>query len=289
MNLSSSDFLVFLSHQARFLKSMLHFINPLFLTMIKMMNRLFFGFIITLIFTGCTIQAQKVSIAAASDLKFALDSVISVYQEQHPSEKIHVTYGSSGKFFEQIQYDAPFDLYFSADVSYPKKLKEKEFAISEVKIYGIGRIVVWSKKIDPNLEKMNALLDPKLNKIAIANPEHAPYGEKAKESMLYYKIYDKVKNKLVYGENISQTAQFVQLGAADIGIVALSLALSPNMKKDGCNYYVIPEESHKPLEQGYVILKHAENNPNALKFYEFIASPKAIKILRHFGFTQKAS
>ncbi|MBE0422346.1 MAG: molybdate ABC transporter substrate-binding protein [Lutibacter sp.] len=254
-----------------------------------MINRLLFGFIITFILNGCTIQAQKVSVAAASDLKFALDSVISVYQKQHPSEKIQVTYGSSGKFFEQIQYDAPFDVYFSADVSYPKKLKELGLAISEVKTYGIGRIVIWSKKINPNIEKMKALLNPKLNKIAIANPDHAPYGEKAKESMQYYKIYDQVKGKFVYGENISQTAQFVQLGAADIGIVALSLALSPTMKKAVGKYYVIPEESHQPLEQGYVILKHAKNNPHALKFYNFVASPTAIAILTHFGFTQKAS
>lgn len=254
-----------------------------------MLNRLFFGLIITFIFTGCTIQAQKVSVAAASDLKFAMDSIISVYQKQHPSEKIQVTYGSSGKFFEQIQYDAPFDLYFSADVSYPKKLKAQGLTVSEVKIYGIGRIVVWSKKIDPTIEKMNALLNPKLNKIAIANPDHAPYGEKAKESMQYYKIYDQLKNKFVYGENISQTAQFVQLGAADIGIVALSLALSPTMKKASGNYYVIPEKSHQPLEQGYVILKHAKNNTNAFKFYNFIASPAAIAILTHFGFTQKTT
>ena len=254
-----------------------------------MINKLFLGLIITFIFAGCNIQAQKVSLAAASDLKFALDSIISVYQNQYPSEKIQVTYGSSGKFFEQIQYDAPFDIYFSADVDYPKKLKEKGLTISDVKIYGIGRIVIWSKKIDPTIEKMNSLLNPNLNKIAIANPDHAPYGEKAKESMLHFKIYDKVKSKFVYGENISQTAQFVQLGAADIGIVALSLALSPTMQKAGGKYYVIPEESHKPLEQGYVILKHAKNNQNALKFYDFMATPKAIAILTHFGFTQKTT
>jgi molybdate transport system substrate-binding protein len=254
-----------------------------------MLNRLFFGLIITFIFTGCTIQSQKVSVAAASDLKFALDSIISVYQNQHPSEKIQVTYGSSGKFFEQIQYNAPFDLYFSADVSYPQKLKEQGFTISEVKTYGIGRIVIWSKKINPNIEKMNSLLNPKLNKIAIASPDHAPYGEKAKESMQYYKIYDQLKSKFVYGENISQTAQFVELGAADIGILALSLALSPPMEKAGGNYYVIPEKSHQPLEQGYVVLKHAKNNPNAVKFYNFVATPAAIAILTHFGFTQKES
>jgi molybdate transport system substrate-binding protein len=254
-----------------------------------MINRLILGLIITFIFAGCTIQTQKISVAAASDLKFALDSIISVYQKQHPSEKIQVTYGSSGKFYEQIQYNAPFDLYFSADVDYPKKLKEQGLTISDVKTYGIGRIVIWSKKTDPNKEKMNSLLNPNLNKIAIANPDHAPYGEKAKQSMQYYKIYDQVKSKFVYGENISQTAQFVQLGAADIGIVALSLALSPTMQKAGGKYYVIPKESHKPLEQGYVILKQAKNNQNALKFYNFIASPTAIAILTHFGFTQKAT
>lgn len=238
-------------------------------------------------FVNFNVQAQKISVAAASDLKFALDSIISAYHKQHPKNTVEVTYGSSGKFFEQIQYDAPFDLYFSADVSYPQKLKAHGLTISEVKTYGIGRIVIWSKKIDPNKDKMNCLLNPNLNKIAIANPKHAPYGERAKESMMYYKIYDKVKSKFVFGENISQTAQFVQLGAADIGIVALSLALSPNMKKEGGKYFVIPEISHKPLEQGYVILKHAKNNPNATIFYDFIASPTAIAILTHFGFTQK--
>lgn len=254
-----------------------------------MLNRLFLGFIALFIYASCNVPSQKVSVAAASDLKFALDSIISVYQKQYPTEKIETTYGSSGKFFEQIQYDAPFDLYFSADVNYPKKLKEKGFAISEVKTYGIGRIVIWSKKIDPNIEKMNSLRNPNLNKIAIANPEHAPYGERARESIIYYKLYDEVKSKFVFGENISQTAQFVQLGAADIGIVALSLALSPNMQKDGGKYYVIPEKSHKPLKQGYVILKHAKNNANAQKFYDFMVSPKVIAILKHFGFTQKTS
>jgi molybdate transport system substrate-binding protein len=254
-----------------------------------MIKKLFLGLILTFMFQGCHVQTQKVSIAAASDLKFALDSVVSIFQKQYPDNKIEVTYGSSGKFLEQIQYDAPFDLYFSADVSYPQKLKAHGLTISDVKIYGIGRIVIWSKKIDPNIEKMNSLLNPNLNKIAIANPEHAPYGEKAKESMIYYKVYDKVKSKFVYGENISQTAQFVQLGAADIGIVALSLALSPNMMKEGGKYYVIPEESHKPLDQGYVILKHAKNNSDALKFYDFMATPKAVAVLTHFGFTQKAT
>ncbi len=96
-----------------------------------------------------------------------------------------------------------------------------------------------------------------------------------------------MKSKLVFGENISQAAQFVQFGAADIGIIALSLALAPNMQKEGGKYYIIPDESHQPLEQGYVILKHGKDSAMAKKFYDFIASPTAISILTHFGFTQK--
>lgn len=238
--------------------------------------------------SGVTLHAQaNVRVAAASDTKFALDSITSVYHRLHPTKKIQITYGSSGKFFEQILHGAPFDVYFSADKRYAEKLVEKGLTGSEVRIYGVGRIVIWSKKIDPNPEKMNSLLRKTVKKIAIANPEHAPYGERAKESMEYYKVFDKVKSKLVYGENIAQTAQFVQLGAADIGIVALSLALSPNMQKTGGRYYLLPEASHQPLEQGYVILKQGQDKPATVHFYDFIASEKAIAILAHFGFTQQ--
>lgn len=249
---------------------------------------LFLTTLILLLTTFNSVRAQqKIMVVAASDLKFALDSIIKVYQERNPNKKVQVTYGSSGKFFEQIQNGAPYDIFFSADKSYPQKLKEKGLTSSNVKIYGIGRIVIWSKKTDPNTTKINSLLLPQLNKIAIANPDHAPYGKKAVESMNYYKVYDKVKNKLVFGENIAQTTQFVQLGAADIGIIALSLALSPNMKKEKGKYYIIPDKSHEPLEQGYVILKNSANNSDAVKFYNFIATPTAVAILKHFGFTQK--
>lgn len=252
------------------------------------MKTLTFVFTLLLAVTVNNIQAQqKIIIAAASDLKFALDSIIDVYQKQNPGNKIYVTYGSSGKFFEQIQYNAPFDIYFSADINYPKKLKERGLTLSDVKTYGIGRIVVWSKKIDPNKKGMNSFLDPEIKKIAVANPTHAPYGARAKESLEYFEIYDKMKNKLVYGENISQTTQFVTTGAADIGIVALSLALSPNVQKEGGKYFIIPENTHVQLEQGYVILKHAQGKEMATNFYDFISSPTAVKILTHFGFKQK--
>jgi len=226
-------------------------------------------------------------IAAASDLKFALDSAVAVFKKYHPDARIDVTYGSSGKLYEQIYHTAPFDLFFSADIEYPLNLKKAGMAISEVETYGIGHVVIWSKKLDPNAAGMNTLTDNRIAKIAIANPRHAPYGRRAEEALKHYNLYDQVKDKLVFGENISQTAQFVTTGAADAGIIALSLALSPTMKKQNGYYYLIPATSHKPLEQGFVILKHAEKNTLALTFKNFMAGNAATKILSYFGFTKK--
>jgi molybdate transport system substrate-binding protein len=232
-------------------------------------------------------QTPKITIAAAADLKFAMDSLLTAYKMQNPGSAIEVVYGSSGKFFEQISNDAPFDLFFSADMDYPAKLKDKGLTLGGIKIYGIGQIVIWSKKTDPEKNKMQSLLDANVSKIAIANPAHAPYGKRAEESLKYYQLYDRIQNKLVFGENISQTAQFITSGAADIGIVALSLALSPAMKNEGGKYFIIPEQSHAPLEQSYTLLKHAGGNAGAGRFYSFISSPAAISILQYFGFSQK--
>jgi molybdate transport system substrate-binding protein len=247
-------------------------------------------FLILFVFSATFSRGQNsdpILIAAASDLKFALDSVVTVFKKTNPAARIDVTYGSSGKLFEQISNTAPFDLFFSADIEYPLTLKKKGIAASEVYTYGVGRVVIWSKIIDPNKAQINSLLDKMINKIAIANPQHAPYGRRAEEALKFYKVYEKVKSKLVFGENISQTAQFVTTGAADAGIIALSLALSPAMKKLNGHYYVIPENAHKPLEQGFVILKKAEQNPVAIAFKDFVTGTEGMKILGYFGFTKK--
>ena len=238
---------------------------------------------------ACTFISQqpKITIAAAADLKFAMDSIITSYKAQNPGAEVQVIYGSSGNFFQQITNGAPFDIFFSADVDYPNKLKDQGLTVGNIKTYGIGQIVLWSKKTDPNKERMNTLLEANIKKIATADPSHAPYGKRARESLQYYKLYDKIHDKLVLGENISQTAQFVTTGAADIGVVALSLALSPAMKSEGGKYYLIPEESHTPLEQAYTMLKHASGNSTAAKFYNFISSPAAIDVLKYYGFSQK--
>lgn len=235
---------------------------------------------------GSSIPAlqKEVLIAAAADLRFAMDSLIKIFQQDNPGQSIKAVYGSSGNFFEQISNSAPFDLFFSADIDYPRKLQEQGKTLSAVTPYATGQIVLWSKKLDPALAKMNSLTLPSVTKIAIANPAHAPYGKRAVESLTYYKLYDGIKDKLVMGENISQTAQFAQIGAADIGIIALSLALSPAMQQDGGKYWLIPAASHQPLQQGFVLLQHARDNTGAKKFSDFMGSGKAALILRYFGF-----
>ena len=214
-----------------------------------------------------------------------MDSVIRSFRQEN-SGKVGITYGSSGRLCEQIIHGAPFDVFFSADVTYPEKLKQENKTSSDIYQYGKGRIVIWSKKLDPNLKQEMSLIDPSLSKIAIANPAHAPYGKRAMESLEYYKILENVKGKLVYGENISQAAQFVSTGAADIGIIALSLALSPNMKNENGKYFLISEESHKPLIQGGVITIHGRGKDLARLFFDFVKTEQAISILKHYGFSR---
>lgn len=227
---------------------------------------------------------NEVLVAAAADLKFAMDSLIKIFSMEAGNPTIKTVFGSSGNFFEQISNGAPFDLFFSADLDYPRKLQDRQLTLGPPKTYGTGHIVLWSKKIDPARAGINTLLDLSLTKIAIANPAHAPYGRRAEESLRFYKLYDKIKDRLVIGENISQTAEFVNSGAADIGIIALSLALSPALQHQDGKYWLIPDDSHQPLQQGYVLLQHAKGNTGAEKFAAFMGSPRAIAILHKFGF-----
>jgi molybdate transport system substrate-binding protein len=231
-------------------------------------------------------QKQEVLVAAAADLKFAMDSLVATFAKNNPDITIQVVYGSSGNFFQQIGNGAPFDVFFSADIDYPRQLTAKHLTLSDPHLYGTGQLVLWSRTIDPAVDKMNTLLNSAITKIAIANPAHAPYGQRAEEALRHYELYDKVKAKLVMGENIAQTAQYAQSGAADIGIIALSLALSPAMQQSGGKYWLIPADAHLPLEQGFVLLAHAKDNKGAYQFMNFITTPEARAILKSFGFSQ---
>jgi molybdate transport system substrate-binding protein len=248
-------------------------------------KKVIFTLVVLTGFCAHTLSQDKIRIAAASDLKFAMDSVIRAFGK-NTTGKVDVTYGSSGKLSEQIINGAPFDIFFSADVTYPQHLAKAHQTSSEIYPYAKGRIVVWSKKVDPTMKGLMTLVDSRIKKIAIANPLHAPYGKRAMESFENYRIMISVKEKLVYGENISQAAQFVSTGAADAGVIALSLALSPNMQREKGKYVLIPEDAHTPLIQGAVITMYGKNQKLAMEFFSFVKSQQAISILKHYGFTR---
>jgi molybdate transport system substrate-binding protein len=229
--------------------------------------------------------AQELTVAAAADLQSAMQQVAAHF-ERETGKSVKVIYGSSGSFFQQIQNSAPFDMFFSANLDYPKKLESAGLIeAGSYYQYARGRIVVWvpkDSKINLNVG-LKALLEPGVQKIAIANPQHAPYGQAAVSAMQKEGMYDRVKDKLVFGENVSQTASFVVSGSADVGIVALSLALSPNMKDQG-RYVEIPANEYPPIDQACVILRSSKKKEIAQEFLAYIKSATIADVLASFGF-----
>ncbi|HXN86648.1 MAG TPA: molybdate ABC transporter substrate-binding protein [Candidatus Binataceae bacterium] len=250
------------------------------------MSGLSFAMIVaTLLWVPLPALADQITVAAAADLTFAFKDVAAKFQQQS-GDIVKLSFGSSGNFFSQIQNGAPFDLFFSADIGYAKKLEAAGLIEpGSLYEYAIGKIVLWV----PNASKLDVskglaiLSDPSINKIAIANPEHAPYGRAAMAAMKHAGIYDQLKDKIVLGENISQTAQFVQSGSADIGIVALSLAISPTMKDTG-KYFEIPGADYPAIEQAAVIVKSSKKKDLARKFLSFLRTPEIVALMEHYGF-----
>jgi len=230
--------------------------------------------------------AQELTIAAASDLNFAFKELTALF-EKTTGTHVKLSLGSSGNFFSQIQNGAPYDLYFSADIRYPQQLVESGQAVAaSLYTYAIGRIVLWVPTQSPlQVEQrgLEALLDPHIRKIAIANPKHAPYGRAAVAAMEHAQVYDRVKDKLVLGENISQAAQFVESGAADVGIIALSLALAPPMQAVG-HYWEISADAPPPIEQGAVILTGGKNQEHAKSFLSFVQGAEGQAMMKRYGF-----
>jgi molybdate transport system substrate-binding protein len=226
---------------------------------------------------------EKVTIAAAADLKFAMEEIVAAFRLTQPGDTVETIYGSSGKFYTQIQQGAPFDLFFSADIAYPRLLAKEGFAATEARPYALGRIVLWSASRDVSRMTLAELADPSVRKIAIANPKHAPYGKRAEEALRSVGIWDKVESRLVMGENIAQTAQYVQTGNADVGIIALALALNRELATRG-GYALIPDKLHQPLEQGFIVTSRAAANLLAKKFADYMGSPDARRVMVRYGF-----
>jgi molybdate transport system substrate-binding protein len=228
-----------------------------------------------------------VRVAAAADLKFALDEVVEVVEAEHPGIGVAPVYGSSGTFLQQIENGAPFDLYLSADLSYPRALVESGKAVEEDLFrYAVGRLVLWvpdGSPVDPE-DGLRVLADPSLRRVSIANPEHAPYGEAAVAAMRTEEVYDEVRPKLVLGENVAQAAEFVQSGNADAGIVALSLVLADPVRDLG-RWHEIPLELYPRLDQGGVVLAGARDVDAARTVRDVLLGEAGVEILARYGFS----
>jgi molybdate transport system substrate-binding protein len=240
-------------------------------------------------FAGAT-WAEDISVAAAADLNFAMKDLAARY-EQKSGNKIALSFGASGNFYSQIQSGAPYDLFFSADANYPTKLAVDGFIEkSSVRNYAVGHLVLWipnSSKLDLQKLKMDALLQPSVQKIALANPDHAPYGRAAMAALEHFGLKERVGGKFVLGENVSQAVQFVQSGNAQAGLIPLSLALSPPMKAAG-RYWELPADSYPAIQQAVGILASSKRQQAAQAFIDFVTSPEGATVLQQYGFALPA-
>lgn len=232
-------------------------------------------------------QGQELTVAAASDLASCLPRINESFQKSHPGANLKVSFGSSGNFAAQIRNGAPFEVFLSADSGYPRELAKAGLAAPEtLAVYAHGQIALWtaSEKLDLTAG-LKSLAGPAIRRLAIANPDHAPYGRAAKAALQHEHLWEEVQPRLVTGENISQAAQFVQTGNADAGIVALSLLRGPGLVRIG-TYQVIPPEDYPPMEQAAIVTKAGMGNPLARRYIDFLRSKEAAEILAQFGFQQ---
>jgi molybdate transport system substrate-binding protein len=251
------------------------------------MNKLLLLF---LLLTTSLATAQQITVAAAADMSAALPQVAEAYTKK-TGQAVKLSFGASGNLTNQIRNGAPFDVFFSADEEYPQQLIVEGLASKDTLYrYAVGRLVLWVPNDSPlDLSKlgMNALLDPSVKKISIANPATAPYGRAAASALRHFGVYDQVSSRLVVGENISQAAQFVESGNAQAGILALSHALAPAMKNEG-RYWEVPLDAYPTLNQAAVVLSKSKQQDAARKFLQFLRTPEATALLTHYGFTLPA-
>jgi len=243
-----------------------------------------------LLLTGSFASAQEITVAAAADMSAALPQLVEAYTKK-TGQTVKLSFGASGNLTNQIRNGAPFDVFFSADEEYPQQLISEGLASKDTLYrYAIGRLVLWVPNDSPlDLSKIGiqALLDPSVKKISIANPATAPYGRAAAAALRHFGIYDQVSSRLVLGENVSQAAQFVESGNAQAGLIALSHALAPAMKDKG-RYWTVPLDAYPTLNQAAVVLSRSKQGDAARRFLEFLRSPEAASLLSSYGFSLPA-
>ena len=230
--------------------------------------------------------ADSIKVAVAANVSYAIEALVKDFKKQNHNSKIEINIGSSGKLAAQIMQNAPYDIFLSADMGYPDALYSKGLAVDKPKVYANGSLALFSKRDDVNVSKgLSVILDSNIKRVAVANPKTAPYGVTTKQALKNAKLYDKAKQKFIYGQSIGQTLTYT-LTAADIGFVAKSTLLSERLSKykKGKNWIDVPLNLYTPTKQGIVLIKRAKDNTDAKAFYSYLLSDRAKEIFKKFGY-----
>ena len=237
------------------------------------------------VFTACktTEEHKTITIATAANMQFAMQEFVDTFT-QKTGTSCDLVISSSGKLTAQIKEGAPYDIFVAANMKYPQEVYAAGRAKTKPKVYAYGKLVLWSlnENIGVDLETLES---EAIHHIALANPKTAPYGTAAVSALMQLKVYDRIENKLVFGESISQTNQFILSGAAELGFTAMSVVKAPSMQSRGV-WISVADSLYDPIEQGVVLIEHATTTkPEAAAFYEYLFSEEAQKILQDFGYS----
>ena len=244
--------------------------------------------ILALALLASSIFANTITVAVAANVSYAINELVAEFNKTNPDTKVQVTLGSSGKFTAQIESGAPFDVFMSADMKFPKSLFEKGLATTEPALYAQGSLAMLSSKELDFSKGINLITDANISKIAVANPKTAPYGTAAVEAMKNANVLDKVESKFVYAESISQAVTYATT-AADVGFIAKSSLYDEKMSqyKENINWVSVDPSLYTAIDQGIVVLKNTKEEASAKAFYDFILGEKAKEIFIKFGYLVK--
>ena len=249
------------------------------------MNIQRFFLLFSVFLAGCSKPSEKIIVATAANVQYVMKEIKAEF-EKEAGKEIDIVVGSSGKLTTQIREGAPFDVFVSADTKYPEEIFKNGGSAEKPRVYALGSLVLWSKNIPKSDLNIDSLANDKIKKIAVPNPETAPYGEAAIQILKSKNLFDKIEKRLVFGESIAQTAQYITSGNVEAGFNALSIVLSPEMKDKG-NYIILDSADYKPIEQAAILLNHSEDSPKKAtseQFYKFLYSKKAKAIFQKYGY-----
>ncbi len=251
--------------------------------MVRMFHALLFG---ALVLTASPVRAESLNIAAASSMRFVLPLVIEHYQSQQPTADIRVVYGSSGRLYGQLSHGAPFHIFMSANMEYAEQLLANNNAVGDVQAYADGRLAFWWQGAQSHTSAADilaAMLAQPRARIAIASPQHAPYGVQSLAWLQQHQHWADIEPRLVYTESVAQVAHFVRSGAASVGILALALAVTDELAAEG-QYLLIPPHEYQPLRKGMVITQAGGKHPYAAQFFAYMQTPAVRRLLEQGGF-----